>query len=209
MTSGIFHIRPFDSVLHLDVKHEFMRYNNTSRGIGNFEILKHRKIGLFCSSKCPASLILQAHDFAKGLRDQSVTVISGFHSPVEKECLEVLLRGSLSIIVCVARSLEGMRIPQPWRKPIDQGRMLLLSCFAENEQRVCKETAQERNRFAAALSSACLIIHSEPSSHTFALAQEIIREGKPVWTFDAPANADLLNLGAKPLIPENFDVIMR
>lgn len=87
--------------------------------------------------------------------------------------------------------------------------MLLLSCFGENERRIRKQTAQERNRFVAALSSAILIVHAEPSSHTFALAQEIIRKGKPVYTFDVPANANLLTLGAKPLIPENIDVIMR
>lgn len=46
----------------------------------------------------------------KLLRDAGVTVIGEFHSPMEKECLNILLRGSQPIIVCPARSLENMRI---------------------------------------------------------------------------------------------------
>jgi len=30
---------------------------------------------------------------ARRMRDEGVTVISGFHSPIEKECLRILLRG--------------------------------------------------------------------------------------------------------------------
>jgi len=33
-------------------------------------------------------------------------VISGFHTPAEKECLRILLRGAQPIIICPARSIE-------------------------------------------------------------------------------------------------------
>jgi len=49
-------------------------------------------------------------------RDDGVTVISGFHTPVEKECLRILLRGSQPVIICPARSIEGMRIPPTWKQ---------------------------------------------------------------------------------------------
>ena len=61
--------------------------------IGNQEILCEKKLALFCSIKCPGEIILKTYDLARHLRDTGVTVISGFHSPMEKECLRILLRG--------------------------------------------------------------------------------------------------------------------
>ena len=66
--------------------------------LGNFDILQQKPLGLFCSVKCPGNLILKTYDLARELRDKGVPVISGFHSPMEKECLSLLLRGKQPII---------------------------------------------------------------------------------------------------------------
>ena len=81
------------------------------RSIGNTEILAVHKLGLFCSVRCPGDAILAAYDTARKLRDKGVTVVSGFHSPVEKECLRILLRGNQPIIICLARAVEKIRLP--------------------------------------------------------------------------------------------------
>ena len=60
--------------------------------LGNLDILQTKPVALFCSVKCPGNLILQTYDLAQKWRDQGVTVISGFHSPMERECLSILLR---------------------------------------------------------------------------------------------------------------------
>ena len=67
-------------------------------------------LALLCSAKAPASIILQVHDLAQGWRTGGVTVMSGFHSPVERECLAVLLRGPGPVILCPARGLARMRL---------------------------------------------------------------------------------------------------
>src|SRR5438105_10760417 len=73
---------------------------------GNFDILDTHKVALFCSVSCPGNLIVQTYDLAVALRLAGVTVIGGFHSPMEKECLSVLLRGTQPVIVCPARGIE-------------------------------------------------------------------------------------------------------
>jgi hypothetical protein len=55
---------------------------------------------LFCSARCPGSVILRAYDQAAQWRDTGHCVISGFHSPVEKECLRILLRGEPPFTIC-------------------------------------------------------------------------------------------------------------
>jgi len=130
--------------------------------IGSPEILAERKIGLFCSVRCPGDAILGAYDAARKIRDEGVTVVSGFHSPVEKECLRILLRGKQPVIMCLARSMIKIRIPTEWRPTLDSGRLLLLSPFEKFPRRPTIESARQRNELVAALSDEVLIIHSTP-----------------------------------------------
>lgn len=115
--------------------------------LGNFDILQQKTLALFCSVKCPGDLILRTYDLAQQLREAEVAVIGGFHSPMERECLTILLRGNHSPIVCPARTLKNMRLLSAYKKPLDQGRLLLLSPFSEKERRHTVELASRRNQF--------------------------------------------------------------
>jgi len=146
--------------------------------IGSLDILGQPMLALFCSSKCPGKVILQTYDAVSGLRDAGVVVISGFHSPMEKECLRLLLRGTQPFVICPARSIESMRIPSEWRTPLAAGRLLILSPFDSKHRRVTAETAWYRNRFAAALAARVFIPYAAPGSKTEAFAREVEGWGK-------------------------------
>jgi len=119
--------------------------------IGNKGILQSKTLALFCSRRCPGSLILKAYDLAHSLREAGVTVIGGFHTPVEKECLRILLRGKQPLIICPARSIEGMRIPSEWKHVIEQNRLLLLSPFEKKQRRMTAALAEQRNQFVSSI----------------------------------------------------------
>jgi predicted Rossmann fold nucleotide-binding protein DprA/Smf involved in DNA uptake len=134
----------------------------TLTALGAVASLSQPKTALFCSVRCPGEAILRAYDTAQKLRDDGVTVVSGFHSPVEKECLRILLRGKQPIIICLARSLEKIRIPAAWRGGLDAGRLLLLSSFEKRPRRPTVESSHQRNEIVTALADEVLIIHAEP-----------------------------------------------
>jgi hypothetical protein len=67
--------------------------------IGDVKILNTPLLGLLCSIRCPGRVIVQTYDLARALRDAGVPVIGGFHSPMEKECLDFLLRGKQPVVV--------------------------------------------------------------------------------------------------------------
>ena len=170
---------------------------------GNLDILEHDKLAFFCSVKCPGSLILQTYDVACALRDAGVTVVSGFHSPMEEECLALLLRGSQPIIICPARGIEGMRVPRDWKEPLDQGRLLLLSPFERKQRRPTVKLALARNEFVAALGDVVLFAHAEPGGKTEDLCRRAVEWGKPALALDDDANAGLIALGAHPVAPSD------
>ena len=166
--------------------------------IGNQEILREKKLALFCSIKCPGGIILKTYDLARHLRDTGVTVISGFHAPMEKECLRILLRGRQSLIICPARSLHGMRIPREWRAALAQGRLLLLSPFDRKHHRITARLAVLRNEFVAALAGRVFIAHAAPGGKTETFCRIVLTWKKPLLTFKGPENAILLALEARP-----------
>ena len=100
--------------------------------IGNAEILATHKLGLFCSARCPTDRTLAIYDGMRKLRDEGVTVISGFHSPVEKECLSILLGGRQPIVICLARAMNRIRLPKDWRDPLEAGEFY---CFHGSKNR--------------------------------------------------------------------------
>ena len=101
--------------------------------LGNLDILRNKSLAVFCSNKCHSSIILKTYDFMRQVRERGITVISGFHSAIERECLNILLKGNQPVIVCPARSIDGMRIKPEYKKPLEEGRLLIVSPFASKE----------------------------------------------------------------------------
>lgn len=154
--------------------------------IGPVAILANRKTALFCSARTPGDAILRAHDAARRMRDEGITVISGFHSPIEKECLQILLRGKQPIIVCAARAIESMRIPTECRAAFDAGRALFLSPFANQPKRITKDSALRRNEVVAALAENAYVAHVVPGGQT-AKTIELLRR----WAVPSVMATDL------------------
>lgn len=170
----------------------------TLTALGNLDLLDGDLLALYCSIQCPGNLILQLYDLARTLRDQNIPVIGGFHTPMEKECLRLLLRGSQPIVICLARNLGTRQVLPEWRVALQDSRLLILSPFSASHTRITAESGVYRNRVVAALAATVFIAYAAPNGKTKALARETLLSGKSVLTFDDPGNMNLLTSGAKP-----------
>ena len=166
---------------------------------GDLGILDGTRIGFFCSVRCPGDVILKTYDLAQMLRETDVTIVGGFQSPMEKECLDLLLRGSASVVVCPARGLGRMRIPKNWKEPLAEGRLLILSFFVDSIRRPTADLAVKRNAYIAALADRILIAHAEKGGKTETLCKEALTQGKSVFAIESPDNAHLVELGVVPV----------
>jgi predicted Rossmann fold nucleotide-binding protein DprA/Smf involved in DNA uptake len=144
--------------------------------VGNASLLALPKTALFCSAQCPGSAILPAYDQAARWRDGGRCVIGGFHSPVESECLRILLRGTSPVIICPARG-PFKRIPPDWQKALDAGNLLIVSAFPATEVRVTAELARRRNEVAAALADEAWFAHITPGGNNDLLSASLGRWG--------------------------------
>lgn len=172
--------------------------------VGDSELLTRPFVAFVCSVHCPADVILRTYDFARSIRDYRIPVIGGFHSPMEREFLSVLLRGSQPIIVCLARGPERFRLPREWQTAVE-GRRLLVTSFAPvTAKRQNSRLAKRRNEQLSLLARATLVAHAAPGGMVEELCAKMLALEKSVYTFNCPANAHIVRLGAKPLDPSGI-----
>jgi predicted Rossmann fold nucleotide-binding protein DprA/Smf involved in DNA uptake len=166
--------------------------------LGDLNILRQKSLGLFCSVKCPGDLILQTYDLAREVRDAGIVVISGFHSPMEKECLSLLLKGKHPVIWCPAKRLTANRMPKEYAAPISDGRLLMVSPFGERIKRARQDIARFRNEFVASLADQVFVAYAAPGGKIETFCKKVLGWSKPLLTFDSPSNSSLLAFGAQP-----------
>ena len=126
------------------------------RSLGNTKIIHHHKTAFLCSRRYPAKAVLRIYDWAKTMRERGECVISGFHSRLERDVLDILLKGSQPIILAAARGLQKRYSPNV-RNALDSRRLLVLSPFTESVTHITAETALMRNEFMLALADRIVI----------------------------------------------------
>ena len=124
--------------------------------LGNIDLLKLPKTAFLCSRKVPASVVLKCYDWAIEQREKGNCVISGFHSQMEKDVLHYLLKGSQPIILVLARGLKE-KIEPEFEKPLEQGRLLIISPFEKTVKRITEQTSQTRNQLMTDLAENIIV----------------------------------------------------
>ena len=162
--------------------------------VGSTELLDRHKIGFFCSSQCPGSIVLKTFDTITKMRDDGQVLIGGFHSAMEWECLRILIRGRQPIIWVPARSIVGMRLKPELQPAFKEGRLLILSPFPPVQNRITTALAQQRNRFVGTLADTILVPHAAPGSRTLDYCTELSSAGKKIVTIADSNNESLLRL---------------
>jgi len=173
--------------------------------LGDPNILRNQLLGLICSIQCPGSIVIKTFDVICGLRDEKVVMIGGFHSPMERECLDLLLRGVQPVILCPAKSLRNLRMGKAARKALSDGRLLVLSFFGDEVRRSTAFQGILRNDMVAALAEATLVPHASENGKTWTTVRRALGYGQKVFTFEDEANTDLIASGAKACRSNHLD----
>jgi predicted Rossmann fold nucleotide-binding protein DprA/Smf involved in DNA uptake len=143
-----------------------------SASLGNIELLKQPKTAFLCSRKVPASAVLKCYDWAIAQREAGNCVISGFHSQIEKDVLHYLLKGKQPIILALARGQKEKLEPE-LEKPIEQGRLLIITPFDKTIKRVTEQTAETRNKLMIEFANDITVGYASPGGQLEELLQKV------------------------------------
>ena len=174
--------------------------------IGNAYLLTGKSVALFCAPGCPNELAVHAYLLAQHLRHSSIALIGGFETPVEEEWLKISLESSQPIVMCPAREIDTMRIPEQCKIALELGRLLILSPFSETGK-ASTQKIRYRDRMVAALADQTVVPYAEGDARSEESFSEILKVWqKPVFTFSNKsnkANHKLIALGAQPIFPDH------
>ena len=118
---------------------------------------------------------------------------------MERECLDILLRGKQPVGYCPAHGLESLSLTESQAAAVEQGRLVLVAAFPREVRKATVEQAVQRNDLIADLAAALWVPHAAPGGKVWTTVRKALAAGKAVYTFDDPANRELLDAGARPL----------
>ena len=121
--------------------------------LGNPELLDRYLVAFFASRETPEDVAKRACQWAEMICQTDKVVISGFHSPLEKQVLQVLLEHKHPVILALGRSIYK-RIPKEYVQPLEEGRMLIVN--VSNAVRQGWWTSQHRNFAIANWADECV-----------------------------------------------------
>ena len=117
---------------------------------GNTELLDRPLVAFFASRNAPPEALELATRWAQEIAQTDKIVISGFHSPLEKEVLHYLLEHHHPVIFALGRALYK-KVPPHLQAAFDEDRLLFISF--RGYTRHSWNSAQQRNWGAADLAA--------------------------------------------------------
>lgn len=138
---------------------------------GNLALLDHPATAFLCSTRCSGEKVLEFYEWARRQCDEKTTIISGFHTPVEKDILTILVRRGANIIWVPARDLPKIT-PKEFRPAEKENRLLILTPFAPGKpSRPTRASCETRNRFVIKMAQAGIVAYADPESRLAQLLQ--------------------------------------
>ncbi len=158
----------------------FMMMTKNYKFVGNQEIQTVTKIGFLCSRKISATCVLRSYHWALAQAKAGNCVISGFHSRIEKDVLNFLIKGDQPLIIVLARGFYKRWQPEI-RDRLDRGNLLIISPFDDSVTSVTAQTCLIRNKLIVELADRIVIGYASPTGQLSKLLYDL---DKPLELLD-------------------------
>ena len=137
--------------------------------LGNDNLLKRKKIGYFASGTIASQSVLPTLDWAVEVAKRNdISIVSGFHSKMEREVFDILLRGRCGIICALARSIYR-KVPSRFREAYDAGRVLFISPCKTSATMTSRCLCRQRNEYVASICDELVFSSLSPESSLYPL----------------------------------------
>lgn len=138
--------------------------------LGNISLLDLHKVGYFASGTIATLSVMPTLDWASEVaKRDDVAVVSGFHSKLERQVLDFLLRGKCNIICVLARGIYRV-VPDKFRDAYDAGRVLFVSNNNSTSTMTSRRMCQNRNEYVAEISDELVFSSITPESSLYPLS---------------------------------------
>lgn len=143
---------------------QLVRQGSLIAGVGQPSLLDGSLAAFFASRQCTGIAIHAAMDWVMAQAKMKTTVVSGFHSPLERSVLEILLTAKSPAVVVLARDVRKAKLPAAYGEAVVAGRMVVVSeLHGLTPPRITATRAHLRNELAAALAQSIVVAYTSES----------------------------------------------
>ena len=140
-----------------------------SHYLGNMDLLTLCKVGFLASRKVVPSSVIPTLNWAnKASCNPNIAIISGFQSTLEREVLDIILKGACGIIYVLNHSIYH-QIPLNLHPAFDSNRILFISLTSEKTTRPSTANAIIRNHYITDIADTLIFASVNKSSSLYQL----------------------------------------
>ena len=199
----------YSSLISEDYPHSLRQLDSNSPTIisylGNFDLLKNKKIGFCGSRKASDKGLAIAKDISNQVIKENITVVSGYASGIDQKThYESLISGGSTIIV-LPEGINQFKIKRYLKDVWDWDRVLVISEYLPNAIWSVSR-AMQRNSTIIALSDIMVLIEAKEKGGSIDAGYKTLSLNKPLFApiyeglpEEAKGNEILLSKGALPL----------
>lgn len=143
--------------------------------LGNEGLLRGDKVAFLAPGHVTPLAVLPSYDWALEATRKGKSIVSGFHSALEKDVWKLSVDSGGSMILVLVRP-PFMKVPERYRKLIQEGRLLIV--FLSIEVRLSRWGAKIRNRYVCELAESIVFPCMNPKSSLFKLFEEYTSIGQ-------------------------------
>lgn len=151
--------------------------------LGNQSLLELPKTAFLSSRRISPEVVLKCMDWATEQRNNGICVMSGFHSPLEKDVLHFLLKGKQAVILVLGRSLYK-QVPEVFQKPLEEKRLLIVSPVSQTTHRHSAESSLVRNKYIIDAADEIVFGSLDKNGGLYPLYKEAQLNGKKICVID-------------------------
>ena len=178
--------------------------------LGDSSILSRRLLGIVSARQTDSDLALKSSQLLKQLAlPKQAAFIGGWHSPLEKEALKVVLAAAVPLVFCIPKALDRFVMSVDMENRVNDRQVLLLTHCSPKAKRITRNASIRRNQMVADLAGALLVLSAPAGSSSLSLAKLALRHGKPVLTPEHRMNQELLAYSALPATLDNIRTALR
>jgi len=141
--------------------------------IGNYALIEHNPIAVYCSRKIPLSVFEQSNEVVSALIERDVVLAGGWQSSMEKRLLKNIKgKENAKIIYFLAKGIRHFRPIKLLEPLFEQNRLLVLSLF-ETEERITHKLVDKRDRWISEMLQRFFFFYIEPNGKLQQLYEEL------------------------------------
>ena len=174
--------------------------------LGNEQLLKKKKVGIFVLRAIPLSIIIPTENLLFSLAELPYVLISGWHSPFERRILKKLLYDGKEVIFFTPKGIKNQSIYSYLKKPLSNGKLLIISLFLDKHKITLKNSIK-RNEMITKMAEHNFFIFINKEGNLDKLFSKLLLKQNQPLIFNHLTNSYFLDKG-KAIDLDNFREIL-